>query len=95
MQVKMRCNRKVFREDSGKIVTERTFVSTDREGKQLNEGVIAASYNDTIVGDSEDNSVVMHGVVTFDFDSAEASKPMAASAPAAEAPRAGGPGLVG
>lgn len=76
MEVVLRCNRRTIREDGDKVVTERSFVSTDREGKQLNEGIIGASYSDTIVGDSEDVSVVMHGIVTFNGDMSKATSAM-------------------
>jgi len=65
MDVKMRCQSIRGTAQADQIVTERTFVSTDNDGNQLNADVTNASYQDTQTGPAGDTSIQLNEVVTF------------------------------
>ena len=65
MDVKLRCNSIRGSVQGDKIATERTFVSTDVDGSQLNPDVNFANYQDSKIGDTSDTSIKLNDVVTF------------------------------
>jgi len=65
MNVQLRCNSIRATAQGAEIVTERTFVSTDTEGNQLNTNVSNASYQDVQTGPAADNSIGLNQVVPF------------------------------
>jgi len=83
----LRCNRKTVTASGEEVITERAFVSTDKTGAQLNPGVQNASYNDTLVGATEDTSINLNDVVPFSMG-VPTPTTSTASAPAASAPAA-------
>jgi hypothetical protein len=65
MDVKLRCQSVRGTAQGDKIITERSFVSTDLAGAPLNEGVLQASYSDAQTGDALDDSIALNDVVTI------------------------------
>jgi hypothetical protein len=65
MTVNLRCNSITATAQGDKIVTTRTFVSTDLEGNQLNADVTFANYQDSQTGDATDTSIALNQVVAF------------------------------
>jgi len=65
MDVKLRCQSVRGTAQGDNIVTERSFVSTDLNGAQLNEGIDNASYQDMQTGVALDASIGLNDVVTF------------------------------
>lgn len=65
MDVQLRCDSIRGTAQGADIVTDRTFVSTDNEGAQLNESVTNASYQDSQRGPTLDASIQLNEVVTF------------------------------
>jgi len=65
MDVQLRCESIRGTAQGAEIVTERTFVSTDNEGQQLNDGITNASYQDSQRGTALDASIQLNEVVTF------------------------------
>jgi hypothetical protein len=60
----LRCNRTTSADGGGgKIVTDRSFVSSGIDGAPLNADVASASYTESVIGDAADETYKVNDLV--------------------------------